>query len=96
MASEFTFRPAVEADLPFMETLSAASGQKIVPGGGDFVLRAWGEWFQQDPRLHFNQWMFDGESKPAPLTDLHTRWTQTQQYASVTPRSYTYLGPGLI
>lgn len=63
-APAFTLRKAVEEDLPHMAVLSGAAGGKIVPGGGDFVLQAWPNWWKQDPRLHFNTFCFDGE-RPA-------------------------------
>ena len=64
MAKSFTFRTAVEEDLPHIQVLSGAAGGKIVPGdagGGDFVVKAWPSWWTQHPNLHFNQWCFDGD-----------------------------------
>ena len=60
--TSYSFRIAVEEDLPHMAVLSGEAGGKIRPGGGDFVLMAWPKWWKQHPKLHFNQWCFDGES----------------------------------
>ena len=61
IAKTFIYRKAVEEDLPHIEVLSGAAGGKIVPGGGDFVVKAWPSWWTQHPKLHFNQWCFDGD-----------------------------------
>lgn len=58
---DYSFRPAIEDDLPIMAALSAASGQAIVPGGGDFVTMAWAGWWKQHPQMHYNQWVFSGD-----------------------------------
>lgn len=77
-APAFTLRKAVEEDLPHMAVLSGAAGGKIVPGGGDFVLQAWPHWWKQDPRLHFNQFCFDGlaGSRDCELI-LHSRASES-------------------
>ena len=54
-----SMRPAVESDLPHLSALSQASGQNIIPGGGDFVSEAWVHaWWKMDARLHFNEFAF--------------------------------------
>lgn len=58
---EYSLRTAVEDDLPLMAALSAASGQAIVPGGGDFVTMAWAGWWKQDPQMHYNQWVINAD-----------------------------------
>jgi GNAT superfamily N-acetyltransferase len=55
---DVTVRPASSADLAHLAAVSETSGQQIVPGGGDFVLNAWDEWWTMDPRLHWNDFAF--------------------------------------
>jgi len=59
-----TTRPARKEDIEHITTLSAAAGQKIVPGGGDFITHAWTRWWEMHPSLHFNELAMDGD---APL-----------------------------
>jgi len=63
---QFYLRPATEEDLPYMRQLSEAAGQKIGPGGGDFILSSWKSWWQeQDQSMHYNQWVFAGDTPVA-------------------------------
>ena len=63
---DITVREAVQGDLAHLEAVSSTSGQKIVPGGGDFVVHAWqGEWWTLDPRLHWNCFAFAGDAAAA-------------------------------
>lgn len=63
---DITIRQAVQGDLPHLEAVSNTSGQKIVPGGGDFVVHAWqSEWWTLDPRTHWNCFAFAGDAAVA-------------------------------
>ena len=63
---DITVREAVQGDLPHLESLSRVAGQQIVPGGGDFVLKAWKhEWWTLDPRTHWNAFAFANDSAVA-------------------------------